>query len=396
MASCKGFIRAGLDVQLVAPRYTRPENIKDDEVYETYGIKENERFGVVHLPTHLTDFTSVSRIRINKLLAFSKFAFQRIIQQKEYKKYDFYVIYTKCLIAFLPFYYFTKLVRAKNVFIIYEASSFLGKYQERVLLKKFCRIVAINPFLKADIARSTRVEEKWIIVPPLGVDDSFEELMTISKEAAREKLDYLLTDFVAVYSGKIAIEEKSEIEMILESARLLPDVKFILTGGRKDNINYYLQLASRRGIKNAFFTGFFKRQKDTFVFLRAADVLLSFYPKSASNLRHSIPEKIIQYARARRPIICARSPAIEYMLGVEGAVYVEPENVMDLAQAIERIKKKIINTNEIVAAAWRRIQTQSYQERTKVILDFILEREVQGADQQPFARLKNRKQMASE
>ena len=88
MASCKWFKRSGLDVELLAPYYYRPENISEEDIFKTYGIDEPDRFLITHLPTKLTDDSSKNAIRSKNIVHFTWDALKRFLFRREYKKYS--------------------------------------------------------------------------------------------------------------------------------------------------------------------------------------------------------------------------------------------------------------------------------------------------------------------
>ena len=372
MASCKWFKKNGADVELVAPYNFRPENICQKDIYKIYGINDEDKFAVTHLPTKLTDYSSPSSIRLSKLLAFSFYAIKQIIYRGESKKYWKYIVYSKCYLSFLPFYYLKKLLRLKNVIFIFEVASFRGSKSEIKILNKFSYLIAINSVLKEELIKGAGIDAKRILVPPHGVDDSFSKYMDVTRNEARIELGIPNEQFLIVYSGKIIAENNSEISLILSAAAFLPKVLFVFTGGKQKDIDFYKEITEKRCIKNVIFTGFFDSQSETYIYLRAADALISFYPKNIPTLKYMAPTKIFQYVRSNRVIVSAKYPSIENILGKNGAIYVEPEDINGLVKTINKLVMGGFDCARIAAIADNNIKHHSYKNRSEAILEFIL------------------------
>ncbi len=373
MASCKAFAKAGLDVELVAPYYSRPENIPEDRINSLYEVTSDSRFQVTHLPTKLVDDSSPMIVRLQKLLHFSWYFFRLLVVRREHARFERLIFYSKCLISSLPMLMMRRLIRGERILTVFEAASYSGGYWEKWILNRFDYIVAINPVLKDDLVDVLSFDPDRILIPPLGgVDSSFEETLKKSREEARRILQLPANDFVVLYSGKIYSGTDSEITLLLQAAQLSPFAEFFFTGGKPEAIQYFRDLAHSMNLQNVHFTGFFESLEKPLLFMRAADVLVSYYPKSVPTLRYMIPNKIAQYARAERVIVSARYPAIEYMLGEDGAIFVEPERPSELAAVLKQIIEGQYDTTLISRNAKMKMSQNSYQKRTEVILEFIL------------------------
>ncbi len=206
VASCRAFVRQGTRVELVAPGYERPENISEDDVARNYGIAPHERFDILHLPTRLRDDDPPWKVRTKKLFHFSRHAAKRILFNGGAKASGSLIVYGKCLVSILPYIHLSRLRRRRRPVIGFEAASFVGTAQERYVLRRCDRIIAINPLLKEDIVAATGIDPERILVPPLGVDDAFAEVFTMEKEQLRRELGVSQEAFVALYAGKLSPE----------------------------------------------------------------------------------------------------------------------------------------------------------------------------------------------
>jgi len=358
-------------VELVAPYYFRMENIPEDNIRSVYEITPESMFRIIHLPTKLTDHSTPMTVRFEKLLRFSWYFFRLFLVKREQSRYERIICYSKCLISSLPMLIMRRFILGKRVLTAFEAATYSHGFWEKWILKRFDYIVAINPVLKADLVSELSLNPEKIVVPPLGMDSAFDEPLGKSKEDARRLLGLPPDDFIVLYSGKIYKGTDSEIALLLKAAQLAPFAQFYFTGGKPEAINYYHELAGSMGLQNIHFTGFFESLEIPLLYMRAADVLVSYYPRSIPTLRYMIPNKILQYVRAGRVIVSARYPAIEFMLGSDGAIYVEPENPPELAIVLKRIAGKEYDTASISQNAMSRLSRNTIHDRTKAILDYM-------------------------
>ncbi|NMB59742.1 MAG: glycosyltransferase family 4 protein [Chloroflexi bacterium] len=359
-------------MELVAPYYFRTESIPEDKIRSVYEITPESMFQITHLPTRLTDHSTPMAVRFEKLLRFSWYFFRLFLVKREQSRYERIICYSKCLISSLPMLTMRRLFLRKRVLTVFEAAAYSHGFWEKWILKRFDYIVAINPVLKEDLIRELALDPDKIIVPPLGMDSAFHEPLKKSKEDARRLLGLPTDDFIVLYSGKITLGTDSEIALLLKAAQLAPFAQFYFTGGKPEVIKYYNELAGSLGLQNLHFTGFFESLEMPLLYMRAADVLLSYYPRSIPTLRYMIPNKILQYARAGRVIVSARYPAIEFMLGPNGAIYVEPEKPPELALTLKRISEGEYDTAIISQNAVTRLSRNTIHDRTKAILEYIL------------------------
>ena len=107
------------------------------------------------------------------------------------------------------------------------------------------------------------------------------------------------------------------------------------------------------------------------IHMRAADALVSFYKPDIPTIRYMVPNKIAQYARSKSVIVSARYPAIEFMLGKSGAVYVEPGDVESLADRIRDTITDEKKARAVADQAYERMRDQGIAERACDIVTFV-------------------------
>jgi glycosyltransferase involved in cell wall biosynthesis len=125
----------------------------------------------------------------------------------------------------------------------------------------------------------------------------------------------------AVYTG--TLESYQGLELIIESApyvrNQIPDIIYLIVGGRQSQIDYYQALAHAHGVGDIFiFTGNLLPD-EALLYLALADILLSTRRDNTS-----VPLKIYSYLHAGKPIIATRNQAHLRILNEELALLVEP------------------------------------------------------------------------
>jgi len=108
---------------------------------------------------------------------------------------------------------------------------------------------------------------------------------------------------VVLYTG--TFEAYQGLDLLFAAARHVvaqrPDARFVLAGGRPDQIESARAEAERAGIASAAIFAGQRPAEDIPLFLDAADVLVS--PRSTGT---NTPLKIYQYLRSGRPIVATR------------------------------------------------------------------------------------------
>ena len=108
---------------------------------------------------------------------------------------------------------------------------------------------------------------------------------------------------VVLYTG--TFEAYQGLDLLFQAARLVierrPDARFVLAGGRPDQIAAAKRVAERAGLSASVVFAGQRAAEEIPLFLDAADVLVS--PRSTGT---NTPLKIYQYLRSGRPIVATR------------------------------------------------------------------------------------------
>ena len=162
-------------------------------------------------------------------------------------------------------------------------------------------VVVICPYLK-EVVRAIDPDATIVLIENApGASDSSPSKVTGS--SVRRKLGLSDSTALVLYTG--TFEAYQGLDLLLASARLVikeePNTKFLLVGGRADQVNRVKKQAQKAGVEASMvFTGQLL-SKEIPAFLDSADVLVS--PRSTG---WNTPLKIYQYLRSGKPIVATR------------------------------------------------------------------------------------------
>jgi glycosyltransferase involved in cell wall biosynthesis len=191
------------------------------------------------------------------------------------------------------------------------------EWMERVVVRRSRVVIVICPQLADTVRGIDSAVPSVLIENAPGAGDADRDA---SGTSVRAELD--LGDApVALYTG--TFEAYQGLDLLFNAAAICvrgrPDVRFVLAGGRPEQIAQARADAAALGLsKHVLFAG--QRGADEIpAFLAAADVLLS--PRSQGT---NTPLKIYQYLRSGRPIVATRLLTHTQVLDDEVAFLTEP------------------------------------------------------------------------
>ncbi|PPS45549.1 glycosyltransferase [Chroococcidiopsis sp. TS-821] len=253
------------------------------------------------------------------------------------------------------------------------ASSF---YQTILKNKKLIGIVTTLPQLAENYIQHGFLKSK-ILVAPNAVDlQNF--LPYQDKQLARKKLSLCQEDKIIVYSGHLY--EYKGIPTILETARLLPECKFVLIGGWADDVQRVQAICQKSGLSNITLVGHIN-QIDLASYLHAADVLILPTSRYWELAGATCPLKLFDYMVSRRPIVASALPTIMTVAKDKyNALLAEPDNPISFKEAILSLFENPALANAIAECAFQEVQNLTWENRAKQVLQFITER-LQAVDE---------------
>ena len=141
-----------------------------------------------------------------------------------------------------------------------------------------------------------------------------------SGAAVRKELAVAPNTPIVLYTG--TFEAYQGLDLLFEAGRHVrasrPDVRFVLAGGRADQVVAARAMAERLGVADVVIFAGQRPAEEIPAFLDAADVLVS--PRSSGT---NTPLKIYQYLRSGRPIVATRLLTHTQVLSDEVAMLTE-------------------------------------------------------------------------
>jgi len=188
---------------------------------------------------------------------------------------------------------------------------------ERTAIKRSRVTIVICPHLE-ETARRVVPDARTVLIE--NAPGSGEAPVHGSGKAIRERLALDAASPVVVYTG--TFEPYQGLDLLFEAAALVrrerPDVRFVLAGGKPEQVARAKAQAVSMGAEGLIFTG--ELPADSIPsYLDAADVLVS--PRSTGT---NTPLKIYQYLRSGRAIVATRLLTHTQVLSDEVAILAEP------------------------------------------------------------------------
>jgi len=233
---------------------------------------------------------------------------------------------------------------------------------ERIVIRRSRVIVVICPHLQ-DIVRDIDPAARTVLIENApGAGDS---PARGSGASVREELQLTPSTPVVLYTG--TFEPYQGLDLFLAAARHvrieLPDARFVLVGGRPDQIATSRKHARDQHVDDrTIFVG--ERRADEIpAFLDAADVLVS--PRCTGT---NTPLKIYQYLRAGRPIVATRLLTHTQVLNDEVAILTKPTPESFAAGIVRALRDVPLARRlgeQALALAETRYSYDAYLDRTR-------------------------------
>jgi glycosyltransferase involved in cell wall biosynthesis len=247
----------------------------------------------------------------------------------------------------------------------YTRSRFITRafeWMERFVIRRSRVVIVICPQL-ADTVRAIDSGVPSVLIENApGAGDAQTDA---TGESVRAALGLSASTPLAVYTG--TFEAYQGLDLLFNAAALViktrPDVRFVLAGGRPEQIEHARAEAGARGLANHVIFAGQRAAEEIPDYLAAADLLVS--PRSQGT---NTPLKIYQYLRSGRPIVATRLLTHTQVLDDDVAVLTEasPEGY---AEGILRAVVDPVRAREIGVRAKRLADTkysyEAYLNRTR-------------------------------
>jgi len=250
------------------------------------------------------------------------------------------------------------------------------------------RLVVITQALADDLERKlgAPAPSAFTVIAPDGVDlERYAELPP--PEVARRDLlanpEYLPDEadaqlspdrFTVGYTGHLYPGRGTD--MLLNIAKELPEVLFLLSGGEQDDLTHLKHQVQARSLENVLTTGFVPNAELP-RYQSACDVLLMPYQQhvSASSggdiARYLSPMKLFEYLACGRAILSSDLPVLREVLNTENALLLPPGDVDAWVAALRELQANPERRACLAKNARRDAEKYAWQARARRILEGI-------------------------
>lgn len=315
-----------------------------------------------------------------------QFALEWIPLRPFLRRYDFALSAVRAAQGWGADLVYTRLPQAatlaarRNILTIFELhdlpSGTMGPWLLRSFLRSqgSCRLIVNTHHLAAEIRSRFRLPERedFLVMAPNGVD--VDRYAHLPEPAEARKTLGQPEGFTAGYAGHLYAGRG--IELILELARDLPAMRFLLVGGRPEDVLKRKQEA--RHLTNIHFTGFVPNAELP-AYQAACDVFLMPHGRKVAGssgadiAEFTNPLKMFEYLACGRPILASDLPILREVLNEENAVILPGDDKqawMDALQALQASparRKALGDAGRLTAAGF------SWEKRAQRILQDLVE-----------------------
>ena len=350
MKMCQAFADNGHDVILLAPNLKEQYESNVDDIYDYYGVKKIFFIKKLWHPN----------LRIGAFTYLLAIFFYLLVN----KKFD--LVYGR----FLHGCYVATLLRNEIIFEthapIYQVKNHKLKVFKRLIKNKyFKKLVVISQALKNMYLENGYLSINKIQVAHDGADEvvNFDDKINLLGDKTSLKVGYV----GHLYKGR-------GIEIIIECAKQISDMTFHILGGLKEDIEYWKNYSKNLNVSNIYFYGFIS-PKNVGVYKNSFDVVLAPYSNKVSvfgnkgdSSKYMSPLKIFEYMSYKKAIIASDLVVLREVLNPKNAILVEPENIQDWINAINRLRNQEIR-DSIAENALRDFKNFSWKSRAFQIID---------------------------
>lgn len=361
MRMCDSMAVNGANVVIVYPFTYMKENIRRSEIPACYGLKS--KFKTRMQFTWLLENSPSWYRFIMMMTAFTlssiRIAFERLFASNEA------VIMSRDAKSLIPAILIRKLTgKLLKIKIVFVAAEVKDKPIYKWVVRNSDGVFAGVTTTRDAIMKLVPIsKEKFILslapVPVYAND--------CSKEQSRKNIGYNDSAPLIVYTGKLGLDVL-ELKYILKAAKLLPQYKFLFTGGRESAVQKVKEYCKELGVENAIFTGFFNDSTAVRNYQLAGDVLVSYYTSNDHLIEFNYPQKINEYMSTGNPIITPDFPATQDVLTSKNVFFVAPDSEQALANGIKHLIENPQVGAQLAAQAKEDIKSLTFDSKTKELL----------------------------
>jgi glycosyltransferase involved in cell wall biosynthesis len=230
------------------------------------------------------------------------------------------------------------------------------------------RLVANTQFLANKLAADYKLpkREDFLLVAPNGVD--LERYASLPAPAEARKQLGLREAFTVGYTGHLYAGRG--VELILSLAKALPELQFLLVGGREADMTRARTLAA--ALPNVTLTGFVPNAELP-RYQAAADVLIMPYSQRVAGSSggdiapYLNPMKMFEYLASGRPIVSSDLPILREILNDDNAIIL-PASETAWTDALRKLAGDPTRRTQLASAALRTAEQHTWDERARRLL----------------------------
>jgi len=226
-------------------------------------------------------------------------------------------------------------------------------------------IVAISGGVRLDLIE-LGIDPDLITVEHDGFEaQRFEALPT--RGEAREALGLDLDRPVVVYTGGLLAWKG--VDLLVEAARELPDVQFVIAGGMDADVATLAQRAI--GLDHVRLDGFQPPERVA-LYLAAADLgVVPNRSTPAISARHTSPLKVFEAMAAGLPLVVSDLPSMRDVLQEDEACFVAPDDAGALAEGLRTLIEDEDRRRGLARAIVVRAADHTWDARTDRLLKWM-------------------------
>lgn len=205
----------------------------------------------------------------------------------------------------------------------------------RFLYRRCDHIVVVSPAFIDELVEKWNVPREKLSLVVNGVET---DLFTPGDGTEMRKALGLEGRFIVSYVGTVGLAHG--IRTVLDAAERIrstkPQIVFLIVGEGAERENLEAE-AKQRGLSNVVFAGQHPREEIPAI-LHASDVCLVLL-KRTDAFKQVIPTKMLEFMSSETPLILGvEGQARAIVESAGGGICIEPENVDELVEAVERLE----------------------------------------------------------
>lgn len=357
-----GLHQIGMDVELIIPgniqSFFNPKYHLAQEISKYYNVSNGLKIKV--LKTVPTSSLKLEKF-FHSLVATIAVVFS--------SKYD--LVYSRNKFSVLIAFFLGKKV-------MFETYRRLGDEIPRIMRwagKKAKSDQFVGMVLHSNVAAESMLRagfpKEKLLVLHNGVDNS-DMLPILSKMEARQKLNLDLNAKYVVYTGNM--QKNKCIESLVDIAAFLPDLTFLLVGGKPDDIDRLTTYCAAKKVKNLVLVERLPINEVS-PYLYAADALI-IPPVSAPMEKFGrtvLPFKLFPYLAAGRPIVAPNLADMRELLRhEENGILVTPDDAAQNAEAIRALFSDEKMQAQLAESAAETSRSLTWEARAEKFRDWLL------------------------